>query len=182
MSKGKLYTKLLTAKQNFNKVLKDSDNPYYKSKYADLNAILSAVEPALMDQKLILLQPVEGDKVYTTIVDSETGESVSSYLLIPSSITDPQKIGAAVTYLRRFSAQSLMGLQAEDDDGNFLAGKTEKLTTTPKTAQPMTNKTSTAPTPAADTGFKRTIGAPTTSAAPKANGATPAANGSKVWD
>lgn len=175
MSKTKLYTKLAKAKSNFDRVLKSSDNPYYKSKYADLNAIMEAVLPALEEQNLLLLQPVEGSNVITQIVDVETGESISSYLTIPSNVTDPQKIGAAVTYLRRFGAQSLLNLQAEDDDGNYVSGKTEKLET--KTPTPKTTTT---------TGdFKRPLGKPANGQAVMPTTPTVVPNGTtktKVWD
>lgn len=126
MSKAKLFTKILKASGNFSDVVKDKVNPHFKSKYADVNAMINAVEGALNKEGLILLQPINGSKVSTVIVDTETGEQVDSSMDIPSSIVDPQKMGSAVTYLRRYTLQSLLALPAVDDDGNMAANREEK--------------------------------------------------------
>ena len=76
---------------------------------------------------MLLLQPIEEGKVVTRIVSVKStveltdysieGNSVSSSMQLPN-IQDPQKLGSAITYYRRYTLQSLLGLQAEDDDGN----------------------------------------------------------------
>jgi hypothetical protein len=99
-------------------ISKNAENPHFRKKYADLAGILEVVEPALAEQGLLLLQPVEGGHVHTLIVDTESGESVVSAMAIPESITDPQKLGSAITYFRRYTLTSLLGLKVEDDDGN----------------------------------------------------------------
>jgi hypothetical protein len=63
------------------------------------------------------MQPIQEDKVYTTIIDIESGEILESYLTLPP-ITDAQKLGGAVTYFRRYTLVSLLSLQAVDDDGH----------------------------------------------------------------
>jgi hypothetical protein len=63
------------------------------------------------------LQPIENNKVKSIIYHIETGTSVSSEIDLPQ-LNDPQKLGSAITYYRRYTLQSLLGLQAEDDDGN----------------------------------------------------------------
>ena len=65
----------------------------------------------------MLLQPIKDGLVYTIIVDVTDGTQVESSLALPN-IQDPQKLGSAITYFRRYTAQSLLGLQAQDDDGN----------------------------------------------------------------
>ena len=112
-----IYYKLHKAKLEIGKVTKGSNNPFFKSKYADLNSLIEAVEPTLLKYDLILLQPVIDGKVYTQIIDIETGDKIESYLTLPI-ITDPQKIIASITYFRRGTLQSLLSLQAVDDDGN----------------------------------------------------------------
>jgi len=82
-----------------------------------LNSLIEAVEPTLLKYDLILLQPVIDNKVVTQIIDIETGDKIESYLTLPI-ITDPQKIIASITYFRRGTLQSLLSLQAVDDDGN----------------------------------------------------------------
>ena len=112
-----IYVKLWKAKHEIGKIVKGNDNPFFKSKYADLNTILEACEPILLKYDLILLQPVKGTSVVTQIIDIDNGETIESYLDLPN-IVDPQKMIAAVTYYRRASLQSLLSLQAVDDDGN----------------------------------------------------------------
>ena len=112
-----LYPKLHAAKQKIGKVVKNSTNPHFKNKYADINGLIETVEPVLLEHGLLLIQPIEGGLVSTLIIDIETGQSVVSSMRLPE-IQDPQKIGSAVTYYRRYTLQSLLSLQAEDDDAN----------------------------------------------------------------
>lgn len=121
-----LWFKLWKAKQEIGKVSKGKDNPFFKSKYADLNALLEATEPILLKYDLIVLQPIINGCVCTRIIDIESGEYVESSLLLPV-VNDPQKQIAGVTYFRRATLQSLLSLQAIDDDGNEIA-KTVKNT------------------------------------------------------
>ena len=115
-----IYYKLYKAKHEIGKVVKNSNNPFFKSKYADLNSILETVEPVLLAFDLIILQPVKDGKVYSQIIDIDSGEMVESYLELPD-IADPQKLLAGITYYRRGTLQSLLSLQAVDDDGNEAA-------------------------------------------------------------
>lgn len=112
-----LIKKLASAKSEIGAIAKDSTNPFYKSKYFDINALLSQVEPILQKNGLIVLQPIKDGKVCTTIIDIETGIQIESNLKLPD-LNDPQKLGGAITYYRRYTLQSLLSLQAEDDDGN----------------------------------------------------------------
>ena len=121
-----IYTKLWKAKQEIGKVTKGSNNPFFKSKYADLNAILEATEPILLKHGLILLQPILDGKVCTQIIDIENGDKIESSLVLPM-ITDPQKLIASITYYRRGSLQTLLSLQAVDDDGNTAREAASKL-------------------------------------------------------
>jgi len=112
-----LYPKLHAAKQKIGKVVKNSTNPHFKNKYADINGLIETVEPVLLEHGLLLIQPIEQGLVSTLIIDIESGEKVVSSMRLPE-IQDPQKIGSAVTYYRRYTLQSLLSLQAEDDDAN----------------------------------------------------------------
>ena len=111
-----LYKKLLNVKAEVGQISKDSTNPFFKSKYFDINALLEHVEPILKKHGLLLLQPIANNKVVSQIFDPETGENVTSEMELPP-LDDPQKMGSAITYFRRYTLQSLLGLQAEDDDG-----------------------------------------------------------------
>jgi hypothetical protein len=117
-----IYKKLFEAKKEIEAISKDAINPFFKKAYFDINKILSDIEPILQKHKLLLLQPILDGKVRTEIRDAEkdgsTKESfVYSEMSLPN-IQDPQKLGSAITYYRRYTLQSLLGLQAEDDDGN----------------------------------------------------------------
>ncbi len=125
MEKSNIWKKLERAKLNLGKVVKNSRNPHFKNTYADINAILKAVEPQLMEVGLLLLQPIKNNCVVTQIIDVDTGDSVESSMELPM-ITDPQKMLSAVTYYRRGTIQSLLSLQAVDDDGNVASASTVK--------------------------------------------------------
>lgn len=112
-----LHKKLFEIKKKIGKISKDTENPFYKSKYFDINALLEHVEPLLQEHNLLCLQPIEDGKVKTVIYNVEEADFVSSEIKLPE-LTDPQKLGSSVTYYRRYTLQSLLGLQAEDDDGN----------------------------------------------------------------
>lgn len=112
-----IYQKLHLAKQSMGKVIKNATNPHLKRNYADINSIIDTVEPILLDHGLLLIQPIIDDKVYTIIVDIETGDKIESYLTLPS-ITDIQRLGGACTYFRRYTLVNLLSLQAIDDDGH----------------------------------------------------------------
>ena len=120
--KMSIYKKLLESKKEFGKIAKDSKNPFFKSKYFDINSLLDHVEPILQKNGLLLLQPITDGKVITEIIDVETGDRVSSEIVLPI-LNDPQKLGSAVSYYRRYTAQSLLGLQDEDDDANSASKK-----------------------------------------------------------
>ena len=117
-----LYKKLSLVKAEIGKISKDSENPFFKSMYFDINSLLEHVEPLLQKNGLLLIQPIIGTEVVSQIIDVETDQSLSSGLKLPD-LSDPQKIGSAVTYYRRYTLQSLLGLQAQDDDGNRASQK-----------------------------------------------------------
>jgi hypothetical protein len=113
----KIYKKLHEAKKEIGVVKKNAKNPHFKNTYADLNALIDAVEPILLEKGLIMLQPIKDGKVYTQIIDIDTFESVESCIDLSANLT-AQALGSQVTYYRRYTLQSLMSLQADDDDGH----------------------------------------------------------------
>lgn len=136
----KLVMALGKAQQEFDAVLKDSDNPYYHSKYADLASVIGATRPALLKNGLVIFQePVlEGENagVRTTLMH-DSGAFVSNTLLLPAKATDKdgnaklnaQTIGSAITYARRYSYLSIVGAAPEgDDDGEAVSGRPETRT------------------------------------------------------
>lgn len=115
--------KLLEFQKKVGVISKDSTNPFYKSKYFDINKLLEEIKPILSEEGLIVSQPlrnVEGKPaIGTLIIDSETGEKLIDETITLPDIQDPQKMGSAITYYRRYGLQSALGLGAEDDDGNL---------------------------------------------------------------
>ena len=112
-----IYNKLAAVKKEIGAISKDETNPFFKSKYFDINGLLRHTEPLLQKNGLLLLQPIINGEVSSQIIDTDSGESGTSSIALPN-MDDPQKLGSAVTYYRRYTLQSLLGLQAEDDDAN----------------------------------------------------------------
>jgi len=117
-----IYAKLLKVQEEIGAISKTSKNPFFKSKYFDINKLIEVVNPILSKHGVLLLQPIDNNKVISELIDAETGDNVSSSLELPN-LTDPQKIGSAISYYRRYTLSSLLGLQAEDEDGNDLKAK-----------------------------------------------------------
>jgi hypothetical protein len=136
--KQTIYAKLHDAKLEIGKVAKNAKNPHFKNTYADLNALLEAVEPILLDKGLLLLQPIKEARVFSIIIDASSSESIESYIDLPTGAT-PQGMGSAITYYRRYTLQSLLSLQAVDDDGHT-ASQPVKQPTPPVQAQPKQKK------------------------------------------
>ena len=122
-----IYKKLYKVQKEIGAISKDSTNPFYKSKYFDINSLIKQLMPILEKHNLLLLQPMSEGNQYSKIVDVDTGDSVESFLSLPINL-DAQKIGSAITYYRRYTLQSLLGLQAEDDDGNNASIPSKKTT------------------------------------------------------
>jgi hypothetical protein len=117
-----IATAFIKAKHAFGPVLKDKNNPHFKSKYADLEACLSAVDDACLNAGIALYQETfESDSGVTveTVFLHESGESLRcGKLHVPAAKQDPQGYGSALTYARRYSLLTACGIAAEDDDGN----------------------------------------------------------------
>ena len=147
--------KLLEVQREVGKIKKTKTNPFFKSKYADINDYLDALKPILEKHGLGVLQPIQttiaGNNAYsnitTLIVDNATGENLGESEFLLPQLDDPQKMGSAITYYRRYALQSLFALEASDDDGNFASGNTAQSAPKPVTAQPS----------ASDNGYKHSV-------------------------
>jgi hypothetical protein len=109
---------------NFQKAIgtikKTSSNPFFKSKYAALPDILNAISKPLEDNGLLITQHPEGeDELCTMIIHPFSGEYMKSTAKMHPIKNDPQAIGSAITYQRRYALGAILGLNIdEDDDGN----------------------------------------------------------------
>jgi hypothetical protein len=134
------------------KVLKGSNNPYFKSRYADLADILETVTPILSENGLSVIQvPCEDDQLVTMLVH-KSGEFIRSKSRMRPVATvirrdqqgndvfevTPQALGSAITYQRRYAVAALLSLCIdEDDDGNAASGRSvsSKRSEQPKEAK-----------------------------------------------
>jgi hypothetical protein len=117
-----LFAALVKAQSEISAAVKDSTNPHFKSKYADLASVVSAIKPALSKHGLGFVQvfrEASGGVIIETIIIHESGEQFPcGPLFVPASKQDAQGYGSAITYTRRYSLQTAVGLPSEDDDGN----------------------------------------------------------------
>lgn len=101
---------------------KAANNPHFKSKYADIGAVIDAIKPALVKHGLFFTQhpqPSEGGVTVETILHHASGESISlGSLFVPADRNNAQGFGSALTYCRRYGLVTAFGVPTEDDDGN----------------------------------------------------------------
>lgn len=134
-ARAQLFKKIGEFQEKVEAIAKDKTNPFHKSKYADINGIIGAIKPILSECNLCVMQPMnirriangEGKEhlvevVMCCIMDIDSGESISSEMILPPE-KNPQERGKIITYYRRYLLQSLLFLQAEDDDGATAAKK-----------------------------------------------------------
>lgn len=104
---------------------KDSENPFFRSKYADLASVVEAIRGPFAEHGLSYVQaptPVEGERVCVeTILLHASGQWIANMVDLPVTKQDAQGYGSALTYARRYGLQAIAGVAAEDDDGNAAA-------------------------------------------------------------
>ena len=119
LTSGEFAKALAAAQSQMQAALKDSTNPHFKSKYADLNSVRAAVLPPLNGNGFAVLQFVDltphGPALVTMLLHATGGRVSSRYPLNPTK-GDPQAFGAALSYAKRYALQSLICCAAEDDD------------------------------------------------------------------
>lgn len=121
---------LLLAQKEMGNAVKDSKNPFFKSKYADLNAVREVSIPVLNKHEIVVLQPttmVDNKSFVVTTLLHSSGQYISSYTeIVAAKANDPQALGSAISYARRYGLQSLVCIGAEDDDGEKAMSRTVK--------------------------------------------------------
>ena len=111
-------------------VKRDAENPFFKKKYAELSSCWDAIREPLSKNGLSVIQTTEpsdnGKVVVETMLLHCSGEWVSGQISMTPVKTDPQGVGSAITYARRYALMAIVGLAPEDDDGNAASqGKSE---------------------------------------------------------
>lgn len=130
---NELMSALAKAQGQMSGALKDSDNPFFRSKYADLNSVWNACREALSANGLAVVQApkydVEKGTYLLTILGHSSGQWISSSLPIniqtakEGRVNELQLLGSAITYLRRYALSAIVGVAPdEDDDGNGAVG------------------------------------------------------------
>lgn len=118
----KIYSALAKAQGTLEAAIKDSTNPAFRSKYADLTAHVEAIRPAAKANGLAIVQELTSDDngvAVTTRLCHESGEWLETGpLFIPASKHDAQGFGSACSYARRYALSATFGTIADDDDGN----------------------------------------------------------------
>ena len=131
---GAIAAAIVKAQAEMPKLLADSDNPYYKSKYIALADLIKEVRPVLAKHGLAVIQGVSGDGenvIITTRIIHESGEWIEEAFTMPvvpkGTKATPQDFGAAVTYARRYSLAGILGVASEeDDDANSISNPIER--------------------------------------------------------
>lgn len=116
-----IATALNKAQAEMSGAKKGANNPFFKSKYADMNSVVDAVRIPFCNNGLSYSQfPIMQDNKVgvETILMHESGEWMSDILVLPMVKQDPQAAGSAITYAKRYALQSIAGIPSEDDDGN----------------------------------------------------------------
>lgn len=113
---------LVKAQTTMSNAVKSATNPFFKSKYADINSVREACIPALNENGICALQPtveIEGKPFVKTLLIHESGQWIAGYTeIICGKQNDAQSHGSGLSYARRYGLQSMVNLGSEDDDGN----------------------------------------------------------------
>jgi len=130
---NELATALAKAQGEIEGATKDTENPFLKSKYADLGSVWAVARKPLSDNGLSVVQTPEncdsGNISLKTILFHSSGQWLASILEMPVTKQDPQGYGSAISYARRYSFAAIIGVYSEDedDDGESATDKDKKL-------------------------------------------------------
>ncbi|QQV88670.1 recombinase [Kosakonia phage Kc166B] len=113
----------LAARENMANVKKNAQNPHLKNNYANLEAFLAAIRPALEANELVIVQservePGNSDLILETCILHKSGQYIAGEMSMPVAKKDAQGKGSALTYCRRYAISAMFGIAQADDDGN----------------------------------------------------------------
>ena len=123
----KILEALSKAQGEFPEIIKEKVNPHFKSKYADIAAVIATIKPVLAKHGLGFRQTIQGGEMVTTVFHA-SGETLESAvpLILPAGAT-MQHLGGAITYARRYGLQCAVGVAAEDDDDGNAASQERRI-------------------------------------------------------
>jgi hypothetical protein len=116
-----LAAALALAQSEIKGAIKDSANPFFKSKYADLTSVWDACRAAITKNGLSVIQTCDDNDAKVTVTTQlmhSSGQWIRGQLSAKPAKSDPQGIGSCITYLRRYALAAMVGVAPEDDDGN----------------------------------------------------------------
>jgi hypothetical protein len=116
---GELAKALAAAQGQMGNVVKDSANPFFKSKFLSLAGVWDGIRAPLSANGLCVIQslrPADGGVGLTTRLVHQSGQWVESELFLPATKTDPQSFGSLISYARRYALMAIVGVAAADDD------------------------------------------------------------------
>lgn len=141
MTHKTIASALAAAQASMGKALKQSNNPHFKSKYADLGNVMDACLPALNAVGIAVIQPMGEDDygryVETRLIHGDSSEWLACRVPLIVSKNDMQGYGSAVTYARRYGLMAMAGIAPEDDDGNAAAAAAPKKAEKPPVDEEM---------------------------------------------
>ncbi len=115
------------AQDKIKHAVKDSANPFFKSKYADLTSVWDAIREAFQAEGLSVSQlpsiSDQGTACLETILMHTSGQFIAGMCPLNPTKNDPQGVGSAITYMRRYALQAVAGVCADDDDGEAAHGR-----------------------------------------------------------
>lgn len=124
---GELAAALAVAQGEITGALKDSANPFFKSRYADLASVWDACRTSLSKNGLAVIQVAStseaGAAVITTTLAHKSGQWIRGIISLMPVKSDPQGMGSALTYARRYALAAMVGVAQVDDDANSASGK-----------------------------------------------------------
>lgn len=124
---GKLAKSLALVQASLAPAKRDSTNPFFNSTYADLSSVWESCRELLAKHGLSVIQGnsigANNTVIVETILAHESGQWIQSELCMPLAKNDPQGVGSAITYGRRYGLAAIVGIVADDDDGNAASVK-----------------------------------------------------------
>jgi hypothetical protein len=135
MTENTFHKDLVSAFSSMPHITYDAQNSHFKASYLSLSGLLNAVRPVLGKYNLGITQDVRTDSnakevvIVTTLVHTSGQKAESSQLRIPVAQFTAQQLGSSITYGRRYSLLSMLGVAGEDDDGEAATPKVKTVAT-----------------------------------------------------
>ena len=133
---------LLNVQREMSPATKDGKNPFTKSSYATLNSVMESCRDALLKNNIWLCQypvPIDNPEcigLMTKLTHTDSGQWQASLAVVPLPKADPQGMGSAITYARRYAITAMLGMITEDDDGESAKATIKNKKPTPTEADP----------------------------------------------